>query len=136
MRSKIIGLGLASLFLVCCASIQVKKQESNFYENFSFNAVWNAALEAVKDMGFTIIDSDRGISLPAFSEQKGYIHAEGEKNSLTQRVSPQLQITIEKKGGKIFVDCQAIQPKQLFDFGKSRKNIKKFFERLNVNLRK
>jgi hypothetical protein len=136
MTSKTAGLGLAFLILVSCASMQVKRQEANSYEHFSFDAVWNAALEAAKDMGYTIKESDKGVSLPAFSEQKGHIFAEGEKGPLPLEEPPQLHITIERKKGKVFVNCQAIQPKRLIDFGKSKKNVKKFFEYLNRKLNK
>ncbi|MFP4081976.1 MAG: hypothetical protein ACLFVG_04365 [Candidatus Aminicenantes bacterium] len=136
MKSKISILIAASfLFSSCLASLQVKKQRSSSYENISFSQVWEAALKSVEDMGFTIKEANKEeIKLPAFSEWKGVISAEGEKNALTQVKPPQLYVTLREKGGRIEVDCQATQPRQMIDYGETKKNLRRFFEYLSQNL--
>lgn len=135
MKTKLLLGILASLALACCASWQVKKQESATYGDLPFDRVWNAAVKSLEEMEFVVKDSKKEkIGLPAFSEWTGDIYAEGKKSILTQVTTPQLRVHIKRQGGKVEVRCEAVQPKQLVDYGKSKENVRKFFERLNQNL--
>jgi len=132
----VIGFFILSVF-IACASFQVKKKESFQYKNVSFEAVWAAASKALQEMDFEIKETKKEkIGLPAYSEWTGYILAEGKRNFLTQVAAPQMRITIKRQGGRVEVTCEAIQPKQVVDYGGTRKNIDRFYHLLNKNLPK
>ncbi len=127
---------LALLALQSCASFQVKKQATYNYKDMPFEVVWNAALKSLNQMDFEIKDSKKEkIGLPAYSEWKGYILAEGKRNIFTQVASPQMRVHIKRQGGKVEVSCEATQPKQFMDLGETKKNIEKFYALLSKNLR-
>jgi len=96
-----------------------------FYENFTYDEVWDASVKAVDDIDFTIDSIDREI---------GFIAAERGRHTL-QNAPPRLSIMIENMGDRISVRCRILQKEQYIDiFGFGRKTIKEFMIALNLNL--
>ncbi len=127
MKSKMMVIsGLCLILLNCMGSMQVKQEASEFYENYSFDEVWVASLRAIQDIGFTIKNTER---------DSGLIYAEGGRNVITQNEAPQLNIMIIDTGGKVHVDCRAVQPSQIVDYGAGKKNINNFLIALNKRLK-
>jgi len=127
LKLKFTILSFVILSVISCASLQTQKQESAYFDAFDFELVWDAAANAVRDMGFVIKNMEKG---------SGFIYAEGGRNILTQNEPPQLNVSVIEENGRIRVDCQSVQPGQLLDYGASQKNARKFFEALNKNLNK
>ena len=102
MKKSIFHFGYLSLilmFLVSCASIQAKKSEATlFYENFSFDDVWSAALKTINGMGFEVTKEEK---------EKGLIVA-GKRGELLIAGPPFLNIHLREYGERIAVDCRAI----------------------------
>ena len=127
MKGKMIVIGgLCLILLNCMGSMQVKQEASKFYENYSFDEVWVASLRAIQDIGFTIKNTEK---------ESGLIYAEGGRNVITQNESPQLNIMVIESGEKVHVDCRAVQPGQIVDYGAGKKNINKFLIALNKRLK-
>jgi len=102
-KTRIIGLGVC-LFLLsgCMGSMQVKREGSAHYK-VPFNQAWEAALRAVKDMEFTVTNTQRDqIGLPAFRGDGPAPFLEGRKNVLLQVHPPQIIITAVI-GGPLFI---------------------------------
>ena len=139
LHGKIRIIGLLSGFLVfsgCMGSMQVKREGSAHYK-VPFNRAWEAALQAVQDMEFTVTNTQRDqIGLPAFKKWSGTITAEGRKNMLLQVHPPQLIITVRDSGESIRVVCRAVQDKQMIDYGISTRNKNRFFELFNQHLKR
>ncbi len=86
MKTNFLVLGTVTLFLLSCAgSMQVRKEQSTFYQDHSFDEVWNASIKAIRDIGFTIKNMEK---------ESGFIYAEGGRNVWTQNEPPQLNVTI------------------------------------------
>jgi hypothetical protein len=127
---------LCALLTGCFGSMQVKREGSRSFQK-PFDDVWAASLKALNEMEFTVTSTKKDqIGLPAFKKWSGTITAEGSKNVLLQAKPPRLNITVRDKGGKIEVICEAIQDKQMIDYGISSKNKNRFLEILDRLLRK
>lgn len=131
---KRIFICLVILYLASCASSNRNPQTSVFrgtdvYSGTSFETVWNAAVEAVKEMGFAIR-----------SEQKdqGLIDAVGRLEAgagdEAEEVRPLINIMIKDDRGMIRVDCVAMLPAPEQDLEPKDQVVVKFFELLNQKI--
>lgn len=116
-------LALLVLLSVTCTQ-QIIKQEMSFFENHTFNEVWEASIKAVNDIEFTIDSLDKDV---------GFIAAEGGRRA-GQHAPPRLAIMIKEVGGKISVDFKIFQKDYIDVFGHSKKTVRKFMTALNLNL--
>jgi hypothetical protein len=88
--------------------------------------VWDASIEAVNDIEFTIDSLDR---------EAGFIGAESGRYVLGGDAPPRLSIMIRKSGDSVSVDCKVLQKEQLVDiFGIGKKIVGEFMMALNRNL--
>lgn len=119
---------LLALLVLTCAScaIQTVKTETNYLRDRTFDEVWDASIEAVNDIEFTIDSIDRGA---------GFIGAESGRYILGGDAPPRLSIMIREFDGSISVDCKVLQKEQLVDFfGIGKKIAREFMIALNQNL--
>jgi hypothetical protein len=117
----IVFLGLA---LVSCIQ-QTVNTTTTYWDNYSVEEVWIAAIRAVNDIDFTIDSLDK---------DAGFIGAESGTH-IGQEVPPRLSIMIQKSKGRVFVDCKVLQKEQFIDlFGHGRKISQRFLVALNKNL--
>ncbi len=115
---------LLVLSMVACLK-QTVNTDMTFYEDRTFDEVWNASVRALDDIDFTIDSVDR---------ETGFIAAERGRHTL-QSAPPRLSIMIEDMGDKISVRCRILQKEQYFDiFGFGRKTVRDFLTALNMNL--
>jgi hypothetical protein len=119
---------LLALLVLTCAScaIQTVKTETSYLRDRTFDEVWDASIEAVNDIEFTIDSIDRGA---------GFIGAESGRYILGGDAPPRLSIMIREFDGSISVDCKVLQKEQLVDFfGIGKKIAREFMIALNQNL--
>jgi len=115
---------LMVLSMVACLK-QTVNTDMTFYENRTFDEVWNASVRALDDIDFTIDSVDR---------ETGFIAAERGRHTL-QNAPPRLSIMIDDLGDKISVRCRMLQKEQYIDiFGFGRKTVRDFLTALNMNL--
>lgn len=118
-------LAFLILFFVSCA-IQTVKTETNYWRNRSFDEVWEASIEAVNDIEFTIDSMDK---------ETGFIGAESGRYILGGDAPPRLSIMVREFGDSVSVDCKVLQKEQLVDiFGIGKKIMREFMLALNQNL--
>jgi hypothetical protein len=118
---------LPFLLLACMScAIQTVKTETSFWQNRTFDEVWEASIEAVNDIAFTIDSIDR---------EAGFIGAESGRYVLGGDAPPRLSIMIREYDGSVSVDCKVLQKEQLVDvFGIGKKIVREFMIALNQNL--
>ena len=118
---------LAFLILACVScAIQTVKTKTSFMQNRSFDEVWEASIEAVNDIEFTIDSMDR---------ETGFIGAESGRYILGGDAPPRLSIMIREFDDSVSVDCKVLQKEQLVDiFGIGKKIMREFMIALNQNL--
>lgn len=119
---------LISLLVVTCVScaIQTIKSETNVWRDRTFDEVWEASIEAVNDIEFTIDSMDR---------ETGFIGAESGRYILGGDAPPRLSIMIREYSDAVSVDCKVLQKEQLVDFfGIGKKIVREFMIALNRNL--
>jgi hypothetical protein len=119
---------LLPLLLLACIScaIQTVKTETNYWRNRTFGEVWEASIDAVNDIEFTIDSLDR---------EAGFIGAESGRYVLGGDAPPRLSIMIREFGDRVSVDCKVLQKEQLVDvFGIGKKIAREFMIALNQNL--
>ncbi len=118
---------LAFLFLACVScAVQTVKTETNYWRNRTFDEVWDASIEAVNDIEFTIDSMDR---------ETGFIGAESGRYILGGDAPPRLSIMIREFDDSVSVDCKVLQKEQLVDiFGIGKKISREFMLALNQNL--
>ena len=122
---KKILLPLLILIFVSCA-IQTVKTETSFWRNKTFEEVWEASIEAVNDIEFTVDSLDR---------EAGFIGAESGKYVFGGDAPPRLSIMIREIDGRVSVDCKVLQKEQLVDiFGIGKKIMREFMIALQQNL--
>lgn len=127
MREEIMKKLLPMLLILSMAACvqQTINTDMQFYENFTYDEIWNASVKAVDDIDFTIDSVDR---------ETGFIAAERGRHTL-QNAPPRLSIMIEDMGDRISVRCRVLQKEQYIDiFGFGRKTIREFLVALNMNL--
>lgn len=118
-------LPLIILALVSCA-IQTVKTETNYWRNRTFDEVWEASIDAVNEIEFTIDSLDR---------ETGFIGAESGRYLLGGDAPPRLSIMIREFGDRVGVSCKVLQKEQLIDiFGIGKKIVREFMIALNRNL--
>jgi hypothetical protein len=111
------GLSLVILVCVSCA-VQTVKTETSYWRNWTFDEVWEASIEAVNDIQFTVDSLDR---------DAGFIGAESGRYLLGGDAPPRLSILIRDFGDSVTVDCKVLQKDQLFDvFGLGKKIVREF----------
>ena len=121
---KKILLILLVIALVSCVR-QVVNQDVTFLDHHSFDDVWEASIQSVADIDFTIAGMDRAA---------GFISAESGPR-LFEDLPPRLTILIKEMDGKIRVDCRVLQKDQFIDLGgHGRKTVRDFMYSLNMNL--
>jgi hypothetical protein len=116
------------LLLVACVScaIQTVQTDTNYWRNRTFDEVWEASVEAVNDIEFTIDSLDR---------EAGFIGAESGRYVLGGDAPPRLSIMIREFDNSVSVDCKVLQKEQLVDlFGIGKKIVREFMTALNRNL--
>jgi len=95
-------------------------------QNRSFDEVWEASIEAVNDIEFTIDSMDR---------ETGFIGAESGRYILGGDAPPRLSIMVREFDDSVSVDCKVLQKEQLVDiFGIGKKIMREFMIALNQNL--
>ena len=115
---------LVSAFVSC--AIQTVKTETDYWRNRTFDEVWEASIEAVNDIEFTIDSIDR---------EAGFIGAESGRYVLGGDAPPRLSIMIREFDDRVSVDCKVLQKEQLVDiFGIGKKIVREFMIALNQNL--
>jgi len=108
-----------------CA-IQTVKTETSYWRNRTFDEVWDASIEAVNDIEFTIDSIDK---------ETGFIGAESGRYVGGGDAPPRLSIMIREFDDRVSVDCKVLQKEQLVDiFGIGKKIVRKFMIALNQNL--
>jgi len=122
---KKVLLAFLVLATVSCLS-QTVKTEKAFLENRSFDEVWEASIQAVNDIEFTIDSIDK---------EAGFIGAERGRHPLGGDAPPRLSIMIREYGESVSVDCKVLQKEQFVDvFGMGKKIVREFMIALNQNL--
>jgi hypothetical protein len=117
--------GLLVLACMSCA-IQTVKTESSYWQNRTYDQVWEASIKAVNDIEFTIDSIDR---------ESGFIGAESGRYVLGGDAPPRLSIMIREFGDSVSVDCKVLQKEQLVDIlGIGKKIIREFMIALRENL--
>ena len=126
-ESSMKKLLLPFLLLSCIScAIQTVKTETSYWQNRTFDEVWEASIEAVNDIAFTIDSIDR---------EAGFIGAESGRYVLGGDAPPRLSIMIREFDGSVSVDCKVLQKEQLVDvFGIGKKIVREFMIALNQNL--
>lgn len=115
---------LISIFVSC--AIQTVKTETSYWRNKTFEEVWEASIEAVNDIEFTVDSLDR---------EAGFIGAESGKYVFGGDAPPRLSIMIREIDGRVSVDCKVLQKEQLVDiFGIGKKIMREFMIALQQNL--
>jgi hypothetical protein len=123
---KKIFLPLLLMVCVSCA-IQTVRTDSNYWRNRTFDEVWEASIDAVNDIEFTIDSLDR---------EAGFIGAESGRYVLGGDAPPRLSIMIREFDSSVGVDYKVLQKEQLVDlFGIGKKIAREFMTALNRNLR-
>lgn len=118
-------LAFFMVVLVSCA-IQTVNTETNHWRNRSFDEVWEASIDAVNDIEFTIDSMDK---------ETGFIGAESGSYILGGDAPPRLSIMVREFGDSVSVDCKVLQKEQLVDiFGIGKKIVREFMLALNQNL--
>lgn len=118
-------LPLLILTFMSCA-IQTVKTETNYWRNRTFDEVWEASIDAVNEIEFTIDSIDR---------ETGFIGAESGRYLLGGDAPPRLSIMIREFGDRVSVSCKVLQKEQLIDiFGIGKKIVREFMIALNRNL--
>ncbi len=108
-----------------CA-IQTVKTDTHYWRNRTFDEVWEASIDAVNDIEFTIDSIDR---------ETGFIGAESGRYVLGGDAPPRLSIMIRKFDDGVSVNCKVLQKEQLVDiFGIGKKIVREFMIALNQNL--
>jgi hypothetical protein len=116
---------LTPLLIAClCCTQQVINRDTTFLDNHSFEEIWNASIEAVDDIDFTIASMDKS---------SGFISAESGPRIFEDN-PPHLSITIEEINGKVMVECKVLQKEFIDIAGHGRRTIKNFLAALNMNL--
>jgi len=131
MRTKIMGLMLALLFVSSCASNQEKKseyifQDTKYYENNSFEDVWTSAMSSIVDLGFAIREAKK---------DKGLLDAIIESESASDAPPPILNIMIIQELDQIRLNCLALMPGERGDFQTALGYVQSFFENLDKHLK-
>lgn len=118
---------LLLLVLVCmtCA-IQTVKTETSYWQNRTFEEVWDASIKAVNEIEFTIDSIDK---------DAGFIGAESGSYVLGGDAPPRLSIMVRELGNSVNVDCKVLQKEQFVDiFGIGKKIAREFMIALKQNL--
>ena len=114
---------LSLLFTSCIR--QTIHRDMSFFENYTYEDVWLASVQAVNDIGFTIDNMDK---------TSGFIAAESGTH-IGQEVPPRISIMISEFKGRIYVDCKVLQKEQFIDiFGHGKRIYRNFMVALNLNL--
>ncbi len=119
---------LWGLLVLACAScaIQTVKTETSYWQNRTFDEVWEASIAAVNDIEFTVDSIDR---------ESGFIGAESGRYVLGGDAPPRLSIMIREYGDSVSVDCKVLQKEQFVDiFGIGKKIVREFMIALRQNL--
>jgi hypothetical protein len=114
---------LVVLVLVSCVKHTIK-QEATFLENHTFEEVWSASINAVNDIEFIVVSMDK---------ESGFIAAERGR-LVFEKAPPRLAVTIKEVGGKVYVDCKALQKEPIDIGGAGKKTVRNFMIALNQNL--
>ena len=113
-----------SLMFMSCIK-QTIHRDMSFFDNYTYDDVWLASIQAVNDIGFTIDSMDR---------RSGFITAESGTH-IGQEVPPRMSIMISRYKGRIYVDCKVLQKEQFIDiFGHGKRIYRNFMVALNLNL--
>ncbi|UCE41164.1 MAG: hypothetical protein JSV17_17305 [Candidatus Aminicenantes bacterium] len=120
-------LWMPLLFVACIScAIQTVNTETNNWRNRTFDDVWDASIDAVNDIEFTIDSIDR---------ETGFIGAESGRYILGGDAPPRLSIMIREFDDSVSVDCKVLQKEQFVDiFGIGKKIVREFMIALNQNL--
>ncbi len=124
-------LPLLLLFLLSCAPSPTIEQEpplqeTKFYDHFTSDAVWTAALLAIDDLEFAVQKEIK---------ESGFIFAQAKNNPDTRMLPPHLNVYLHDENGRIRVSCHAVIPGRETDLQASSGIVKQFFSALAVHLR-
>jgi RecJ-like exonuclease len=115
---------------IMCTSVQQKgrhavSRHAVIYEDVSLDQVWDAAREAVQEIGFNIRMENR---------EKGFLDSVSAHNAYSNGVAPLMNIMIHDTAGQIRVDCLMAQDPEKVD--SSRDFLIRFFTELEKRLNK
>lgn len=127
---KILGAGLIfSLLISCAPSAHVERepplQETKFFDHFTFEFVWAAALVAIDDLEFAVQKEIK---------ESGFIYAQAKTNPDSRYLPPHLNVYIRTESTRIRVSCHAVIPGQEANLRASRGIVRQFFNALAVHL--
>lgn len=121
---------LLTFFVSCTLSPEAEQepplQETKFYDRFTFDIVWAAALRAVDDLEYAIRKEIK---------ESGFIYAQAKNNPDPRNLPGHLNVYIRDIDGRVRVNCHAIIPGQETDFKASHAIVKRFFTALAVRLK-
>ena len=132
MRNKTIYSMLLILILSNCAVLPHYEETSHdqknvIYKNYSSEQIWNAVVETIMHMNYTVTKIDK---------QSGFLYGEGVEWGFApvQGTSdiPKISVFINKENESISVTCQVYTIRTK----KPEKEILEFFDLLSENLKK
>jgi hypothetical protein len=123
---------LLSILVACVCCIPSPKvaqepplQETKYFDNFTLDRVWSAALLAIDDLDFAIQKEIR---------ESGFIYAQAKTNTNPQFLPPHMNVYIREENGRVRVSCHSVIPGQETNLQASSAIVKKFFTALAVHL--
>lgn len=131
-KMKIFVVGCTCLLLTSCASVLQENEnpvfeKSKSYERFTFDEIWNAAIQSLDDIEFVLKNEIK---------QNGFIYAQVKKNPDPRYLPPHMNLIIREENGGIRVNCHVVVPSRSHAFGTERSYANRFFEALDNNLKK
>ena len=132
MKSKTIYCMLLMLILSSCAILphyKEKRQDQKklLYKNYSNEQIWDASLETIMQMNYTVREMDK---------LSGFLYGEGEEEALGWTagapLDQKMSVIIKKEQEDISVTCQVYSGVNK----DPEKEIMKFFDLLSENLKK
>lgn len=130
MNLRVSAILMVFLLFISCASTGVIKERTRYFEKNTFDQVWEAALAALKDLNYEIMET---------VSWKGFIYAEREippRSSLRLPVQLSIHIGEDEQLGWIKVDCEAILIGSKEDYsGERRRTTALFFKALRKRLK-
>ena len=118
-----------SAFICCTPSHKVIQepplQETKYFDNFTIDEVWAAALLAIDDLDFA---TQKEI------KDSGFIYAQAKTNLNPQFLPPHMNVYIRNENGRVRVNCHAVIPGQETNLRASSAIVKQFFTALALHL--
>lgn len=117
-------IGIMTFYLMSCASIQendhedIHLQETKTFKDCTFGEVWEAALQAVDEIGLNV--QKRLL-------KSGFIYAQGREDPDSIYLPPHMNIYIRRGYGEIEVSCHVVVPEDPSNYEISSGYVDSFF---------